>query len=67
MGLGVVCVGEESQADVEECSATGVVLVVLAQALLLISEPGEDAVMVPRERGRSMAPGNALGALRREP
>lgn len=51
VGVGVVCVGEEPQAVVEERAPADVLLVVLAQALLDVGEPGPDAVLVSFERG----------------
>ena len=51
MRVGAVRVGEEPQAVVEERAPADVLLVVLAQALLDVGEPGPDAVLVSFERG----------------
>jgi len=52
-----VGVGEQPQRIVEECAFPGVVFVVLAEAVLDISEARTDAVLVPLQFnvGRSMA------------
>jgi hypothetical protein len=61
VGVGVVRVGEQPQAVVEERPAAGVVLVVLAQAVLDVGEPGADAVLVPLERGQVDGVGEVRG------
>ena len=48
--VGAVRVGEESQGVVEERPRPGVVLVVFAEALLDVGEPGSDAVLVTLQR-----------------
>ena len=50
VGVGVVRVGEEPQAVVEERPTTDVQFVVLAQAVLDVGESGADAVLVSLER-----------------
>nr|WP_241653349.1 hypothetical protein [Propioniciclava flava] len=52
MSVGKVRVGKQPQAVVEERSAADVLLVVLTQALLDVSKPGADSVLVPLERGK---------------
>ena len=44
--VGVVGVRKESQAVMEEHATSGVVFVVLGEALLDVGEPGSDAVLV---------------------
>jgi hypothetical protein len=57
----VVRVGEQPQAVVEERPAADVLLVVLAQAVLDVGEPGADAVLVPLERGQVDGVGEVRG------
>ncbi|WP_447589706.1 hypothetical protein [Microbacterium lacticum] len=63
----MVGVGEEPQAVVEERSTSCVPLIVLAQTLLDVGEPGADAVLVSLERwqvdGVSEVRGQQLVAL----
>ena len=54
-------VGEEPQAVVEERSPADVLLVVLAQAVLDVGEPGAHAVLVPFEGGQVDGVGEVRG------
>ncbi|MFD0995369.1 hypothetical protein [Pseudoclavibacter chungangensis] len=49
VGVGVVRVGEEPQAVVEEGPTAGVLFVVLGEAVLDVGQPSADAVLVPLE------------------
>lgn len=62
-GLGVclVCVGEESQAVVEECPASGVVLVVFGEATVHVGEARADAVLVSFQGGQVDGVGEVRG------
>lgn len=68
MRVGAVCVGEQPQAVVQERPSAGVLLVVLAEALLDVRQPGADAVLVSLERrevdGVGEVRGQELVALR---
>ena len=59
--VGAVRVGEESQGVVEERPRPGVVLVVFAEALLDVGEPGSDAGMWPLLVSKLRGLGVSLG------
>ena len=61
VGVGVVRVGQEPQAVVEECPPSDVLLVVLAEAVLDVGEPGSDAVLVSIECGQVDGVGEVCG------
>ena len=57
----MVSVGEEPQRVVEERPPSDVLLVVLAEAVLDVGEPGADAVLVSFERGQVDGVGEVRG------